>query len=317
LVTGGAGFIGSHIVDGFIEKGYEVVVADNLSTGKRENINPRAKFYNVDIQSSSLEDVFDKERPDFVDHHAAQICVSKSIREPLFDVHVNILGSLNLIKCSKKYNVKRFIYASTGGAIYGEPNYLPCDEAHPVNPLSPYGVSKHTVEHYLYLYYTNYGLDCRVLRYSNVYGPRQDPYGEAGVIAIFTERMLRNNRVIINGDGNQERDFLYVSDAVRANLLSIENSLHFKMTGKKKFSDFIYNLGTGKGTSVNRIFRMLKGITHYQLEPLHAPPKTGEVYKIFLNAEKAKRELGWEPTVYLNEGLKRTASWFEKAGKKI
>ena len=300
-------------MDGFVERGYKVTVVDNLSTGKKENINSKAKFYNVDIRSSSLEDVFYEERPDIVDHHAAQICVSKSIREPSFDAEVNILGSLNLIKCSKKYNVKRFIYASTGGAIYGEPDYLPCDEAHPVNPLSPYGVSKHMIEHYLYLYYINYGLDYRILRYSNVYGPRQDPYGEAGVIAIFTERMLRNERVTINGDGDQERDFLYVSDVVRANLLSIEDFSHFKIVEKRKFSNFIHNLGTGKGTSVNKIFRMLKEITHYKLDPLHVPPKTGEVYKIVLNAERAKRELGWEPTVCLDEGLKRTVGWFEKA----
>jgi len=309
-------------VDCFINKGYEVVVVDNLSTGKRENINSKAKFYNVDIQNPLLEDVFDKERPDFVDHHAAQICVSKSIREPLFDAQVNILGSLNLIKCSKKYNVKKFIYASTGGAIYGEPTYLPCDETYPVEALSPYGVSKHTVEHYLYLYYRNYDLDYKVLRYSNIYGPRQDPYGEAGVIAIFAERMLKNDKVIINGDGDQERDFLYVSDVVKANLLSIEDFSHLpvrtkKISKEKKFGDFIYNLGTGKGISVNRIFMMLKEITHYKLDPLYVPSKTGEVYKISLNAEKAKRELGWEPTVYSSEGLKKTVKWFKKASLKF
>jgi UDP-glucose 4-epimerase len=215
LVTGGAGFIGSHVVDLFLEQGYEVVILDDLSTGRASNLNPQAKFYQMDIRSPEVRSVFDAERPDYVSHHAAQMDVRRSVAQPLFDADVNIVGSINLIECAKDFGVKRFVYISTGGAVYGEPERLPCDEAHPINPICQYGASKHTVEHYLYMYHVNYGLKYTVLRYPNVFGPRQDPHGEAGVVAIFTGKMLSGEPVVVNGDGEQTRDFVYVGDCAR------------------------------------------------------------------------------------------------------
>jgi len=302
LVTGGAGFIGSHVVDTLISAGYEVVVVDDLSTGNLANLNPAATFYQVDIRSPQLAEVFEKERPDYVDHHAAQMDVRRSIADPLFDAEVNVIGSINLIECCRRYGVKRLIYISTGGAVYGEPEYLPCDEAHPVNPICPYGASKHTVEHYLYMYQQNYGLDYIVLRYPNVYGPRQDPHGEAGVVAIFTGQMLAGGQVVINGDGEQQRDFVYVEDCARANLMAMNS----------QNANLIYNLGYGRGTTVNEIFTTLKNITGYQLAATHGPAKVGETRQIYLDATKAQKELGWKPTVDLEEGLQRTADYFKR-----
>jgi len=302
LVTGGAGFIGSHVVDALISAGYEVVVVDDLSTGRLANLNPAATFYQVDIRSQQLSEVFEKERPAYVDHHAAQMDVRRSIADPLFDAEVNVIGSINLIECCRRYGVKRLIYISTGGAVYGEPEYLPCDEAHPVNPICPYGASKHTVEHYLYMYQQNYGLDYIVLRYPNVYGPRQDPHGEAGVVAIFTGQMLAGGQVVINGDGEQQRDFVYVEDCAQANLMA--------MTSQN--ANQIYNLGYGRGTTVNEIFTTLKNITGYQLAATHGAAKVGETRQIYLDATKAQKELGWKPTVDLEEGLQRTADYFKR-----
>lgn len=300
LVTGGAGFIASHVVDMYIQHGYEVVVVDDLSTGRRSNLNPKAKFYHLDIRDESIKDVFEAEKPDFVNHHAAQMDVRRSVAEPLFDASVNILGSINLIECAKQFGVKRMVYISTGGAVYGEPEYLPCDEAHPVNPICQYGASKHTVEHYLYMYKINYGLDYTVLRYPNVYGPRQDPHGEAGVVAIFTGQMLRGEQVVINGDGEQERDFVYVGDCASGNLLAVEAS----------HGVGIVNLGSGYGTTVNQIYQKLSEITRYPLSAQYGPPKLGETSKIYLDAGKAARELNWRPIVDLDEGLRRTVDYF-------
>jgi len=298
LVTGGAGFIGSHVVDTFINNGYEVVIVDDLSTGRRSNLNPAAKFYQLDIRSPQLAEVFEKERPDFVDHHAAQMDVRRSVAEPLFDADVNIRGSINLLECSRQYGVKHILYISTGGAVYGEPEYLPCDENHPINPICPYGASKHTVEHYLYMYQANYGLNYTVIRYPNVYGPRQDPHGEAGVVAIFTGLMLNGEQAYINGDGEQERDFVYVGDCAQANLLGIRKG------------NGIYNLGTGQGTTVNQIFDLLKEITGYEKQALYAPAKVGETRRIYLDASKARNELGWAPSVSLRQGLTNTVEYF-------
>ena len=300
LVTGGAGFIASHVVDLYIQHGYEVVIVDDLSTGRRSNINPKAKFYQLDIRDEKIKDVFEREKPDFVNHHAAQMDVRRSVAEPLFDASVNILGSINLIECAKQYGVKRVVYISTGGAVYGEPEYLPCDEAHPVNPICQYGASKHTVEHYLYMYKINYGLDYTVLRYPNVYGPRQDPHGEAGVVAIFTGQMLRSEQVVINGDGEQERDFVYVGDCARGNLLALQ----------APHGVGIVNLGSGHGTTVNQIYQKLSEITRYPLAVHYGPPKVGETSKIYLDASKAARELNWHPTIGLDEGLRRTVEYF-------
>jgi UDP-glucose 4-epimerase len=302
LVTGGAGFIGSHVVDGLVQHGYEVVIVDDLSTGRRTNLNPAAKFYQMDIRDPKLVEVFEAERPDFVDHHAAQMDVRRSVAQPIFDADVNILGSLNLIERAKQFNVRRIVYISTGGAVYGEPEYLPCDEAHPVNPICQYGASKHTVEHYLFMYKVNYGLDYTVLRYPNVYGPRQDPHGEAGVVAIFTGQMLRDEQVVINGDGEQERDFVYVGDCARANLMAFDASEGMG----------IINLGSGMGKTVNEIYEKLREITGYKQAVKHGPGKIGETRKIYLDASKARSQLGWRPTVDLDEGLRRTVDYFHR-----
>lgn len=300
LVTGGAGFIGSHVVDHYLANRYEVVIIDDLSTGRASNMNPEAKFYEMDIRDPQVAQVFEKERPDFVNHHAAQMDVRRSIVEPLFDADVNILGSINLIECARRNQVKRFVYISTGGAVYGEPVYLPCDEAHPINPICQYGASKHTVEHYLYMYRENYGLNYSVLRYPNVYGPRQDPRGEAGVVAIFTGQMLKDEQVVINGNGEQERDFVYVADCARANLLALNGVT----------TSGIYNLGSGRGTAVNNVFTNLKEITGYSKDPVYGPAKLGETRQIYLDATKACQQLRWVPSVNLRDGLEKTVDYF-------
>ena len=303
LVTGGAGFIGSHVVDALLVGGHDVAIADNLSTGRRDNLNPRARFYEVDIRSPELARVFATERPEIVDHHAAQMDVRRSVADPLYDAGINILGSLNLLELARQHGVRKIIYISSGGAVYGEPQYLPCDEKHPIDPLCPYGASKHIVEHYLYMYRQNYGLDYTVLRYGNVYGPRQDPHGEAGVVAIFAGQMLSGQQPLINGSGEQERDFVYVSDCVQANLLALT-----------KGSGEIYNIGYGAGTSINEIFAQMKEVTAHGGEPVHGPPKLGETFKIYLDVSKARRELGWEPRVALREGMGQTVAYFRAGG---
>lgn len=300
LITGGAGFIGSHVVDLYLHSGYEVVVVDDLSTGRRSNLNAAAKFYQLDIRSPELQKVFDKEQPDYINHHAAQIDVRSSVVEPMFDAEVNILGSINLMECARRYGVRRFVYISTGGAVYGEPVYLPCDEEHPINPICPYGASKHTVEHYLFMYQQYYGLDYVVLRYPNVYGPRQDPHGEAGVVAIFTGTMLEGRQVVISGDGMQTRDYIYVGDCARASLLATTSDM----------CNTVYNLGSARGTSVVEIFSLLKDITGYSRQPVNGEPRIGETRHIYLDAEKARRDLEWKPTISLDVGLERTVEYF-------
>ena len=302
LVTGGAGFIGSHVVNVFIENGHEVVIVDDLSTGRRSNLNPAATFYQVDIRSPQLAEIFEKEQPQVIDHHAAQMDVRRSVEDPLFDADVNVLGSIKLIELARKHNVERFIYISTGGAVYGEPEYLPCDEAHPINPICPYGASKHTVEHYLYMYQELYDLNYVILRYPNVYGPRQDPHGEAGVVAIFTGQMLGGDQIVINGDGEQERDFVYVGDCARANMLALTT----------ENSNTIFNLGYGKGTTINEIYTNLKNITGYELSAKHGPVKVGETRRIFLEASKAEKELDWKPIVALEDDHGETVDYFRQ-----
>lgn len=305
LVTGGAGFIGSHVVDLFISKGYEVVIVDDLSTGRISNLNPAAKFYKMDIRDPKIREVFYTERPDFISHHAAQMDVRRSVAQPLFDADVNILGSINLIECAREFNVKHFVYISTGGAAYGEPETVPCDETHPINPICQYGASKHTVEHYLYMYHANYGLRYTVLRYPNVFGPRQDPHGEAGVVAIFTGRMLLGQPVTINGDGEQTRDYVFVGDCAYANFLAVTVD----------HAPGIYNIGWGRPTSVNQIFTNLALITEYNHPPHFGPAKLGETRHIYLNAAKAKRDLGWAPTINLEDGLSETVEYFRTSEK--
>ena len=302
LVTGGAGFIGSHIVDAYLAAGHAVAVVDDLSTGRRNNLNPSAAFYQLDIRDPKLAEVFDRERPEVVNHHAAQIDVRHSVADPVHDASINILGSLNLLECCRAAGVRRVVYISSGGAVYGEPAYLPCDEAHPIRPICPYGASKHTVEHYLEMYYALYGQRYTILRYANVYGPRQDPNGEAGVVAIFAGKMLRGEPVDIFGDGGQERDFVYVGDCAQANVLAL--------TGDSP--DGTYNIGSGVATSVNGIFSALQRLTGHSGLPHHLEPKAGETRRIFLRTEKARSELGWVPAVTLEEGLRRTVDHFRQ-----
>jgi UDP-glucose 4-epimerase len=299
LVTGGAGFIGSHVADRFVDEGHEVAVLDDLSTGFREFVNPRARFFEADLVDAAAVDRCVAEfRPEVVAHHAAQMDVRKSVTDPVFDARVNVLGSIGLLQACTRHGVRKVIYASTGGALYGEGRTLPATEDHPVNPESPYGASKHTVEHYLYIWRLLHGLDYTVLRYPNVYGPRQNPHGEAGVNAIFIGLMLEGKRPRIFGDGNAVRDYLYVTDVVEANVLALDRA-----------GGGILNLGTGVGTSVNDIVRELKDILGFPEDAIHEPARSGEIQRIYLDASRAKRVLGWEPGVTFREGLRRTVEW--------
>lgn len=298
LVTGGAGFIGSHLVDALIKQGYQMVVVDNLSTGRPENINPAATFYQADISSSELERIFEKERPELVNHQAAQTVIKKSMEDPVFDARQNILGSLNLVLQCLRFGVKKIVYASSAG-IYGEPEYRPVDENHPVAPISCYGISKHTVEHYLHLSQLENSLSYTVLRYSNVYGPRQSPKGEAGVVAIFTRQMLQGERPTIFGKGDKTRDYIYVADVVMANILAMEKSI----IG-------VHNISTGVETSDQEMFDILAGLTGYQDNPHYAPVRKGEIYRICLDSSKAQKKLGWQPQFLLGEGLRETVNYY-------
>jgi UDP-glucose 4-epimerase len=301
LVTGGAGFIGSHVVDAMLAVGHEVVIVDDLSTGRKRNLNPGAKFYQIDIRDPALADVFERERPEVVDHHAAQMDVRRSVADPLFDADVNVRGTLNLLEAARTHGTRKVIYVSTGGAAYGEPKYLPCDEDHPIDPICQYGVSKHVVEHYLFVYRHLYGLDYTVLRYPNVYGPRQDPHGEAGVVAIFSGKMLAGEPVTINGNGEQERDYVYVADCARANVLTLNQG-----------AGTIYNLGSNRGTTVNLLFSTLANIIGYSAEPNFGPPKAGETFKIYLDGTRARDQLDWSPTVDLSRGLQQTVAYLRE-----
>jgi UDP-glucose 4-epimerase len=301
LITGGAGFIASQIADALIEQGREVVIVDDLSHGSITNINPKAKFYKVDIRDQNLDEIFAKERPQIVNHHAARTSVTHSLSKPTDDAEVNILGALNLLQNCVKWGIKKIIYASSGGAIYGEPVYLPCDESHPIAPLSPYGVSKYTVELYINSYLNNFGLNHTILRYANVYGPRQISTGEAAVVAKFAHQMLMGNDISINGNGEQARDFVYVGDIVRANIMAMEQT-----------KNEVYNLGTGKTISVNQIFSLLKSMIGYNREPRYLPAIKGEIFNTSLNAAKAKKELEWVAETNFNDGLKATVDFYKK-----
>ncbi len=301
LVTGGAGFIGSHVVDAFLEAGHNVVIVDNLSTGKKENINPKAVFHKVDILNfNDLDQVFEKEKPDLVDHHAAQVDVRKSMQNPILDAEINMIGSLNLIELSKKHKVKGFIYISTGGAIYGEPKYLPVDENHQIEPLSQYGVNKHTVEHFLFIN-KQQGLNYIVLRYPNIYGPRQDPSGEAGVVAIFSTQMLKGSKSVIFGDGSKTRDYVYVKDVANANVLACD---HIN-------SCEAFNLGWGKEITDFEIYDQIRTALNVTAEPVYDKKRLGEVDRICLTSLKAQKTLGWQPNVELKEGIKLATEYYK------
>jgi UDP-glucose 4-epimerase len=301
LVTGGAGFIASHIVDAYIAGGHKVIVVDNLSTGFLENINPLAKFYQLDIRSEKLEDVFQKEKIDVVNHLAAQMDVRRSVSDPKFDASVNVVGGLNVFESAKKHRVKKIIFSSTGGAIYGEQDYFPADEEHPTRPLSPYGITKLCTEKYLFFYHAVYGMKYVILRYANIYGPRQNPHGEAGVVAIFCNKMLNGEQPVINGDGKQTRDYTFVEDVVHANVAALQYD-----------GSDIFNIGTGIETDVNKLFHELRGHLHPSCPEQHAPAKAGEQQRSVISSKKIENALGWKPAIHLEEGLRITAEYFRK-----
>lgn len=301
LVTGGAGFIASQIADAFINDGHKVFIIDDLSTGFEKNINPKAEFIKADICDLELSSLFEKEKFDFVDHHAAQMDVRRSVADPVFDANINILGTINLLKNAVKTGVKKFMFASTGGAVYGEQKYFPADEHHPTNPLSPYGISKLSVEKYLYFYKVQYNLNYTILRYANIYGPRQNPFGEAGVVAIFSSKLIKGEQPVINGTGEQTRDYVFVGDVVQANLITLND----------KESD-IYNIGTGQETNVNQLFGLLNKIIGKNKEEKHGPAAPGEQMRSVITSDKIFKKFGWRPSASLEEGLKKTVEFFAK-----
>lgn len=302
LVTGGCGFIGSHIVDAYIAEGHNVAVIDDLSTGDIGNLNPEAKFYEMDV-NSDLQDVFEREKFEVINHHAAQINVRTSVDDPLFDARVNILGTINLLSLAVQQGVNRFIYASSGGAVYGEPEELPANEKTPLCPLSPYGVSKVAAEKYILTYAHLFGLDSFILRYSNVFGPRQIAKSEAGVISIFIEHILKGEPCIVYGDGEQTRDYVFVGDVVEANILALDCSSN------------IINIGTGIETSVNDLITIFSSILGRIAEHQHVDPRPGEVLRSVLDCQKASLEIGWHPDVVLKDGIIKTLEYFKKIFK--
>ncbi len=300
LVTGGAGFIGSNVVDAFINEGHNVIILDNFSSGKDENVNPKATVYRMDIQDAAVENIFRDEKIEVMCHHAAQMDVRRSVADPKFDALVNVLGFLNLMEAGRKHGLKKVLFASTGGAIYGEQDYFPADEQHPNRPLSPYGITKLTTEKYIFFYKEIYGIDHVILRYANIYGPRQNPHGDAGVVAIFSLKMLNGEQPIINGDGKQTRDYVFVGDVVKANVLALSYN-----------GSTIFNIGTGIETDVNQLFSYIKKLTGSNVEEKHIPAKAGEQMRSVISSKKINEMLGWKPTVTVEEGLKKTVEFFK------
>jgi len=307
LVTGGAGFIASHVAEGYLAAGHEVAVVDDLSTGFRENLDSRVRFWQVDIRNAELPRLVGDFRPDVINHHAAQMSVSASARDPRHDADINILGSLNLLEAAVRNGVSRVIFASTGGAVYGDLVAIPTDETASPQPVSPYGVAKLAVERYLHAYRAMHGLRAVVLRYSNVYGPRQSPHGEAGVVAIFSRAILEGREFTIYGDGGQTRDYVFVGDVVRANMLATEMALGQELP--------IVNIGTGVETSVNDIVQLLREIAGRNLTWRHGPARPGEQRRSVLSCSLAKHLLGWEAATDLRTGLTRTFEWFSATPK--
>jgi UDP-glucose 4-epimerase len=308
LVTGGAGFIASHVVDRYISLGHEVAILDNLSRGFRHNLNPNAEFFQGDIREQGfLESAFSRFRPEVVNHHAAQMDVRRAVRDPLFDAQVNVIGSVNLLEVAIAHQVGRCIYISSAGAAYGEPVRLPVPENSPINPIGPYGISKHTVEHYLYTYSLLYGLPYVVLRYGNVYGPRQSSKGEAGVFAIFCEQILTGIQPIIYGDGSKVRDYIYIDDVVEANVAALERG-----------SNDIFNIASGIPTSDDEVFSVIRDLLERPyLRARYEPRRPGEVERIYLDISKARLLLEWRPQVPFDEAARRTVAFFQQAGQAL
>lgn len=305
LITGGAGFIASQIAEAYLAAGHAVTIVDNLSTGRKANIPQGATFVEADIRdAAAMNKLFSSTSFDLMSHHAAQMDVRKSVADPVYDASVNVLGVLTLLQECVRTGVKHVVFASSGGAIYGEQDFFPADETHPTRPISPYGVAKLTTEQYLFYYYAVFGLNAVCLRYANIYGPRQNPEGEAGVVAIFANRMFAGQEPVINGEGKQTRDYVFVGDVVRANVAAV---------GKTGFH--IYNVGTGRETDVNHLFRVIRDAVGSTCPEQHGEAKKGEQLRSVLSHERIKKELGWTPSVTLEEGLARTVDHFRNALK--
>ncbi len=302
LVTGGAGFIGSHLADRLLTDGHEVVILDDLSTGHVEQVPARARFYQMDLQSPWLDELFKIERPEAVLHQAAQASVRRSVEDPGFDAGVNVLGTVALLQASVRQGVERFLFASTGGALYGDADVIPTPEDYPTLPVSPYGASKLAAEVYLRTFHALRGLSYAALRYANVYGPRQDPHGEAGVVAIFTRGLLSGEMARINGDGRQSRDFVYVGDVAEANARALTSNA----VGS-------FNVGTGVETDINTIFQLLKGLSGSNQPEMHGPPMAGEQRRSVIDARKIEKVMGWRPQTSLEAGLHATVRYFREA----
>ncbi len=298
-VTGGAGFIGSHVADALLEQGHTVHVIDDLSTGRRRNVPAEATLFEQDIRSEAAAGLMAEHEYELLVHHAAQMDVRKSVDDPGFDADVNIRGLLNLMEAGVENRLQKVIFASTGGAIYGEPEYTPQDLAHPLRPVSPYGVAKLAAEKYLHYYQHQYGVETVALRYANVYGPRQNPHGEAGVVAIFARQLLTGEQPVVYGDGEQTRDYVYVGDVARANLAALSHQ-----------GNGVFNVGTERETSVNKLFGTMRAAAGVDVSKEHAPAKPGEQQRSVLGVEQSRTTLGWEPQVSLEQGLRRTVDWF-------
>jgi UDP-glucose 4-epimerase len=301
LVTGGAGFIGSQVAEAFLKAGHEVHIVDNMATGKPENIPPAAVFHPFDISGTEVVGLIEQERFEVICHHAAQIDVRKSVADPLFDARVNILASLNLVEHGLRNGLKKIIFASSGGTVYGEQTVFPATEDHPLKPISPYGITKLSFEHYLYYYHTCLGLEYLALRYGNVYGPRQNPHGEAGVVAIFTQKILSGEQPLINGDGKQTRDYVFVEDVVSANVAA----LNYSGSGS-------FNVGTGREISVLDIFDAVRDAAGSAMERKHAPAKVGEQSRSVLDYARIHSAMGWKPGTSFEAGILKTVEWFKQ-----
>jgi UDP-glucose 4-epimerase len=303
LITGGAGFIGSNIADAFVARGHEVTVLDDLSTGKVANVPEKATLIQSDIRSTDLKATLEKLRPDVLCHHAAQIDVRRSVADPGFDADVNVVGTVRLLELCRAVGTRRVLFASTGGAIYGEQDVFPAPESHPTRPVSPYGCAKLSVEHYLHYYSVEHGFRATCLRYANVYGPRQNPHGEAGVVAIFANKLFAGQTPVINGNGEQTRDFVFVGDVVQANMLVFEKDL----AGT-------FNVGTGVETSVNTLYDSIRRAAGSEIRATHAPGKPGEQLRSALDNGALARAAGFAPSVSLDEGIKKTVEYFKAQG---